>query len=68
MTVCEIIAIILTALAGSLLFTSLTLFGVFITKTIKEKPAEGFLGGFVITFILSVVFIFIGSLFILLVS
>ena len=66
MSVLEIIAIILTAIAGSLLLTSLTIFTMFTIKEVKEKSAEKLLGGFAITFVLAVVFITVALIFIML--
>lgn len=65
MTVAEIVATILTAFAGGSLFSSFTLFAGFVIKSIKEKPAEKLLGGFVISFILAILFIFVALIFLL---
>lgn len=64
MNALEIVAIILTAIAGSSLITSLILFAVYVIKDIKERPNEKLLVGFAVAFILATLFIFIAVLFI----
>lgn len=65
MSVLEIVAIVLTAIAGSSLFASFVFFTWFVIRSIKEKPTEKLLGGFVIAFIAAIVFIFVSLTFIL---
>ena len=56
MTAGEITAIILTALTGCAFIIAFTLFACFVVKSIKEKPADKLIVGFVITFVTGILF------------
>jgi len=59
MSILEIIAIILSILTGCALITSLILFACFVVRSIKEKPAKKFLGGFAVVFTLCVIILIV---------
>lgn len=68
MTAGEIVAIILTALTGCILITSLSLFVGFVVRSIKEKPADKLIVGFAVMFVTGILFYIAALLFIVIVN